>query len=110
MRDLSTTWFAPAHQPDEKSPVEFQVRPLDMPTFSAIATSMDDAGRPTWRGLAAAFEYSVVDWRGLPEAFSREAKRAALVRFDPNMYLWVVQICGELYKRAILTEAERKNS
>lgn len=111
MKQLLPFWFAPAHQPREGAKVEFQLRPLDMPTFYTLQASRTRRrGAPEWEGISATFEHSVVDWRGLETPFSAAAKRDALADADVDFMIWLAQIAGELYSRAVLKEEERKNS
>jgi hypothetical protein len=109
--NLTPAWFEPGYQPNgATTPVRFQLRPLDMPTFWRLQRSLRPDGLPEWEGVAAAFEYCVIGWEGLPAPFSRQAKREALEKFDRSMSVWLGQIAAHCYTGAILTEDERKNS
>lgn len=110
MKELTPYWHTPSHQPFEGSEVTFHLRPINMPTYWAIQSSMRGNG-VGYDGMSAAFEYSVLDWRGIPDRpFSAAAKRAALMVFNKNFAVWLAQITGELYTSALLTEDEKKTS
>lgn len=111
MKNLEPFWYEPAHQPNPEQPVKFYLRPLNMPTYWAIQTSFPAGSNvPGWQGVATAWEYSVLDWSGRDEPFSRQAKRTALEAYDQDMSIWLGMVTGELYVRAILGGDDRKNS
>lgn len=110
MKEITPFWFTPDHQPTPDQPVAFLLRPLDMPTFWTLQRSFQDSNVPTWEGTSAVYEYAVQDWRGLPEQFSRAAKRSKLQAVDTNFFVWLGQITARLYTDSLLGEDERKNS
>jgi|GEM_PF-3435265 len=108
---LEPEWFTPEYQPDEKNEVAFLLRPLDQRNAFNLERSMAaHDGLPDFDACAAAFQYAVSDWRGLPREYSREAVREALTVTSRRWRIWIGQIAAEAYRRANLSEDERKNS
>jgi len=106
-------WFKPAHQPNEASAVEFQLKPLDQRTFMFMRDDIYTVRRKMRMGVDGvleAFDYAVVGWRGLPSEFSDAAKREARTVADPDWIEWQQQIAMELFRRAQLGDPEVKNS
>lgn len=111
-----TQWkFTPRHQP-HPTPVIFDLKPLSLGVLYELQRSMGDVGIPTFEGTAQAFRYSVVGWEGAtlleePLGYSSEAKREVLdSTADRDWLVWLTEIAGELYARALLKDDERKNS
>lgn len=103
--------FKPAHQPDEANPVEFELKPLDMQTFFRLQTSIGKEGQPAWEDCATIFQNNVTAWSGLKADYSPQAKRSMLGdEGNSDLLIWLGEIAGELYKRAMLRSADRKNS
>ena len=110
-KQIAAYWFEPDAQPFEDRKVGFYLRPLNQETYWKLQAAYIRGGKvPEWDGIAAAFEYAVSDWRGLEEPYTRDAKREALNVRSPRMALWQMQIAGELYREALLSEEEQKNS
>lgn len=110
MRALTQIWFEPEHQPDDANKVAFELRPLDMPTFWKLQSHMRPDGSIEWEGAVAAIEHCLANWRGLPQAFSSDAKREFLRDFSVSSFLWIKDITRELYAKALVPEEQRKNS
>jgi hypothetical protein len=110
MQKLQTYWFKPLHQAEGKPEVEFQLRPVDQRTHYAMSLDLKPNGIGA-DGAIAAFEYSVVGWRGMPVEFSHQAKHALLNgAVNPDVTIWLYNIAGECYRRAQLGDDELKNS
>ncbi len=111
MKALTLFWFAPKYQRKGKEKVEFQLRPLNQRTLYELQQDIGPRGAGL-SGATIAFRHSVVGWRGLDTPFSEDAKEAFLEAEDASIAwtLWLAQIAAELYKRALLTDAEAKNS
>lgn len=102
--------FRPAHQPDPEKPVEFELKPLSMPTFFRLQASINRDGNPSFEDCVAIFQNNVVSWSGLPQECTANAKQAMLSgEANPDLYIWLGQLAGELYTRALLKGSERKN-
>ena len=103
--------FRPAHQPDADNPVEFELKPIDMKTFFNLQASIGKEGQPAWEDCAAVFQNNVTAWGGLKADYSPQAKRLMLTdEGNSDLLIWLGEIAGELYKRALLRSADRKNS
>jgi hypothetical protein len=67
-------------------------------------------GLPTWEAAAEVFERFVVGWQGLEVEYSPKAKREVLAgAASAEWMIWIGNIAGCLYRRSMLTDAERKN-
>jgi hypothetical protein len=110
MKQLTPYWFKPAYQVEGQPEVEFQLRPIDQRTHYACR-SISSLKAIGVDGAFAAFDYAVIDWKGLPMPFSRQAKRELLSGpTNQHMTFWLFAIAGECYRRAQLSEDELKNS
>jgi hypothetical protein len=108
---FETFTFKPSHQPDPDQPVEFNLRPLDNPTLFRLLNGYGSEGGLQFEDLLMVRDRCVVGWKGLPQEFSPEARRALLAGpvADFDAQLWIGQCARELYHRAVLKEVERKN-
>lgn len=112
MKSISPFWFAPPVKDEAEPSAEFELRPLDQRTLYLVQMDMDfKRGICGVNGAIAAFEYSVVNWRGLNVEFSRQAKRDVTEGAGELKWtLRLAQIAAELYKRSFLKEEDSKNS
>lgn len=110
MKEFTKFWHKPRHQRKGKPEVQFHLQPLDQRTLYILQQSIGRRG-PDVDGATAAFEFAVVGWQGLDEPFSQAAKDAVLNGVGGmDWTLWLADIAGTLYRRAILGEPEAKNS
>lgn len=111
MKAITPFWHEPKHQVAGKPKVEFELRPLNQRTLYAVQGDIGKRGVGV-DGAMAAFEYGVINWRGLDIPFSEAAKRIVMEsdEGDINWTVWMASIAGALYKRAVLSETDAKNS
>jgi hypothetical protein len=109
-----TDWFTPTYQPDETCEVSFELKPLDFWGFYELQASLGEDFIPSRRGIEQAAQL-IVGWKGIKEngaevPFSPGYIKA-LFKGQPSMAwtLWLSQIAGHKYGKAILSETERKN-
>jgi hypothetical protein len=103
-------WFKPTHQREGQPEVEFELQPLDLRTLYTVQAARTDKGINV-DGAIAAFEFSVTNWRGIEPAFSRRAKISVLNSVgEVDWMVWLGQIAGELYMRALIGGDAAKNS
>lgn len=101
--------FTPDHQPDEQSPVEFQLKPIDQPTGFMLTQRYAGDGI-TWPDMVLILKRNIVGWKGLPVEYSDKAKADFVAgEFDYDMNVWIAQCARELYNRRVLKERQRKN-
>ena len=104
-------WFKPEHQPNQESPVEFELKPANMPTFHRLQIMVNRGGELAWEDCVAIFLEYVLGWKGLQQEYSQQAKRDLLKgEADVDLYRWIGEICGEIYSHALIKASERKNS
>lgn len=108
MEQLSKFEFTPAHQPFD-TPVAFTLRPLDQRGLYELQASLRD-GIPGWSGIEAAARH-IVGWSGLPDTFSRARMLQVLAApADINWTVWLGEITGHLYRKALVPEDAAKKS
>jgi hypothetical protein len=107
VRDLTPFAFQPEYQPDE-SPAEFTLRPLDLPQYFTVQMAYGQ-GAVNWEVVSGIASRNVLGWTGTEPTYSRGALRDILTAGDNKWALWLLQITAELFRRAQLTETERKN-
>lgn len=111
MRDLSPFWYSLGETGEE-----YHLRPLDMPTHWELQASMIGRRVPPWDAVESAMQSCVLGWRGVKRAgedlpFSPAAKAEALApSADREWMLRWMAICGELLRRATVTDDEAKKS
>jgi len=113
MKILHPFWFKPTYQLEGKPEVEFQLRPLDQRTYMFMRDEIIQVRRKFRMGVDGvleAFDYSVLDWKGLDVPFSAAAKREARTVTNEDWAEWQQAIAMELFRRAQLGEPEAKNS
>ena len=110
MRELTAAWFEPGHQPDEANKVAFELRPLDMPTFWTLQANTRADGAIEWPGAHQALEYSIVNWKGLPQPYSAQAKREFLKGLSVASFIWLNQVLKQIVAVSLIDEDQRKNS
>jgi hypothetical protein len=115
IRDITPFDYEPSHQPDPASPVIFKLRPLDQRAYHEITASLNDRGVPRWDGIVEASRF-ILGWSGIKSEgievqFSRNALRGVLDgQADTDWMIWLGQVAGHLYSKAILTDDDRKKS
>lgn len=115
MKALNKYWYTPPHQrKDAATPVEFELKPLNQRTFLYLRGEASIGKRGlgmTVDGTVAAFEYGVVNWRGLDVEFSAAEKADVLNgAANKDWALWIEYIASELYLKALLGDDAAKNS
>lgn len=110
MRDVVPFKFTPAHQDEgAEAPVVFELEPLELPELYALQLEISRNGVPSWEVAEPIVRKCLIGWSGLEVPYSREAKLRILRGAGGlSWVLWIGQIIGELYRRAILTDAEKK--
>lgn len=112
MKQLATFTFTPENdQPaaDKGPPVTFTLKPLDMRQFVDFQGAFNRNGRLTSDSYAIAIA-NIVGWENAPIPYAPGALQKVL-NGEPNVTwaLWLSEIAGALYARALMTEDERKN-
>jgi hypothetical protein len=115
IRDISPFEYEPTHQPDPDSPVKFRLRPLDQRALHEVTASLNDRGVPRWDGILEASRF-ILGWSGIKSdgadlPFSRQALRSILDGgADTDWMVWLGQITGHLYSKALISDDDRKKS
>lgn len=109
MRDVTPFKFKPPvfnNGPE----VEFLLLPLDLQGLYQIQSDMAADGQPSWETTDRIARRHIVGWTGLTREFSREALHDVLGgEADISWVVWLRHIMAEFYRRALLSETERKN-
>lgn len=104
-------WFKPQHQPDVEKPVEFELKPLDQQQYYQLRRSVGSDSSPSWDQITDYFLNNVSAWKGVDKDCTGQNRRAILIgEASGDWNIWLGEIAGELYVRATLRSAERKNS
>jgi hypothetical protein len=114
MKVITPFWITPIHQVEGKPEVKFELRPLDQRAYLSLKSEMlMKRGRVQVSpdGMLEAFTYGLKNWQGLETPFTEDAKREVVSGLaDANWALWMEEIAGALFRRAVLGEPELKNS
>lgn len=110
-------WYKPDYQPNPATPVEFQLKPLDLRTAYETAATRYGNGMLAPDALLFIFSRNVLDWRGI-DAPCTPDNRTAAMRTDDTVFgnslgtwmVWAMDVGTHLTKQAMLTDEERKNS
>jgi hypothetical protein len=103
--------FTPAYQPKPEAPVTFQLRPLNLASLhDHFQRHYNRNHEPGWADHSAVFVQNVIGWTGRSEDCTPKVRAQLASGDDLDWYIWIGQISGELYTRALLKDNERKNS
>lgn len=113
---MTPYWFKPEHQPKPEEPVEFQVKPIDLRTAYDVQMTLYPNGAVSSEMVRTIFLANVLDWKGLPEKCTTDARIQVLSTtegiFEATFVDWVIwtgHVARSAYLRSIMTEEERKN-
>ncbi len=120
MKDIVPFDFTPDYQPSKKHKVSFKLRPLSQRDQYEMQTSMVVVRgnlKPSWDGVCVAAQ-QIVGWAGVTkrDGSALEFSSAAVddviesENADPRWSIWLYQIAGALYRRAVLSEDTAKKS
>ena len=117
MRDITTYWFTPDHQPKPDEPVEFELRPLDLRMAYEVQVTMHENGAVASEAVRAIFTRFVLNWRGVSEPCTPENRRKVLDTSGDifgfpmrDWLIWTGHASRDAFLKSILTEEEKKTS
>lgn len=110
MKQLDPFWYEPTtEQPADGEKVSFHLKPLSMRALYRMRMALDERGLPTDECIDVTLQH-ILSWKNAPLEYSTAA-RDALFDGAPDIrwMLWLSELTGVLYSRALVPETERKN-